>query len=406
MNNDNDNNRPGLTPSKHHHGMVLAADMGDLDLIRLLLDDRIRPQDFDIDLALQESDKGLKGFTILSAACWKEHPAVALYLLHSCGASASAEGGTMRSNALMAACATQQLSLVRVLIRAGANMMQSTEDGSTAGETQFDLTFCSTPLGYMFFIGNLDVVKVLLEEIKGLPSDHAQEEAMKGVAQLILFAIKKNNLPSLRTLIESSAMDPNMIIIDSNPQLSGTPLWLAVLHDRWEMVQYLLQEHNVEVDKVSSHDIPTPFLLLCFNRKDIRSPYSGPMRCAIQGLLQHGANPNPPCHEDFVMTPLLAAIRANDLPVVQILKEAGADLMNPGLLPYPPFHFACVLGQVQIVEYFMTLCHEGIDFRQPIHIQGNQATPFSIACNRDDLNVIYCLIRNGWASNTNMPMTL
>ena len=83
----------------------------------------------------------------------------------------------------------------------------------------------------------------------------------------------------------------------------------------------------------------------------------------VRALLAKGANPNMPGqHSVYPDTPLVAAIRNDNLPVVRVLVSAGADLNpGPGVAHDPPLHEALKRSD----DIFLFLLNKGARPDQP-----------------------------------------
>ena len=126
-----------------------------------------------------------------------------------------------------------------------------------------------------------------------------------------MYAVLYANTPTLAKLLKMGA-DPN-----KRNDANATALMWAV--QSLQKTQLLL-EHGAEVN-AKSDDLRTPLMIAS------RHPGGAPV---VKLLLEHGANPNPNPKPETESSPLLEALTAGDVSIVELLLAHGADARAAG----------------------------------------------------------------------------
>lgn len=139
-----------------------------------------------------------------------------------------------------------------------------------------------------------------------------------------------------------------LLSLGANPaaenSLGETPLHHCMMHGNIEMVDLLLDEEGVDVNKRDATGC-TP-LHWALQRPE-------PSLAIVERLLERGANPNVPDQNGDC--PLHYAAQEGYLEGIDALLMVGADATRVNDQGFSPFHLACQVGQRAVVEGFLEL---------------------------------------------------
>ncbi|MYF19452.1 MAG: hypothetical protein F4218_02130 [Synechococcus sp. SB0677_bin_5] len=196
-----------------------------------------------------------------------------------------------------------------------------------------------TPLMLAAAAGHADMVQLLIDA--GAELD-AREEGTRTALLLAVAALDNDaaTLEPARLLLRAGA-DPNI------GSRYGTPLSHAIRHGATELVDLLIQV-GVHVNAADRFGI-TPL-------HEAVSPWHGDHEAAVriaEALIQAGADVNPPPSTPSTFltggTPLSLAAGRNNLAMVRLLIEHGADVQARGGLD-GPLHVAARSGNLDIAQ--------------------------------------------------------
>lgn len=296
-------NRYGVTP------LSLAAGNGNDRVLRLLIEAGANARA--ADAALRE------GRTTLMLAA-RTGNVTALKLLIEKGADVNAVESRTGTTALMWAALDNRADAVRALVAGGANV--NARSKVTA--------YPHTPPG---------VIGDALEE--GY-SYVGQTVLPRGGWTALMYAARQGSLDAARALAESGA-DPNIADPDGTPALT-----FAIINGHYGLAA-LLVDKGADVNQAdrtgatplySAVDMHT--LQTSFGRPELPRAVTEGSIGAAKMLLAHGANPDAPLKTKILKrtyqagdgrlaegaTPLMRAARSNDVVMMQLLIDAGADL--------------------------------------------------------------------------------
>lgn len=264
------------------------------------------------------------------------------------------------------ACEKGRARIVEVLLKAGANCNETTENGST-------------PLLIAIARSQIEVAKVLLqfpevlETVNGffVKTDPKKRTAFqlavdRNQAELVAFMVEKGadvnrkdaeQKTPLLSAIENDNRDLVRLLVEAGADLNkpcaayGTPLIYACTVDtlsgvaRAEMIDLLIRlgadadipspKGMLPIHLVMTHLHPQEVLASLLRypvNKDVDGPFETPLMIAavassqnyLRQLLEAGANPNARCLAD-ARTPLIQAVIQNNTKAVKLLLQAGAN---------------------------------------------------------------------------------
>ncbi|XP_062599458.1 uncharacterized protein LOC134260970 [Saccostrea cucullata] len=361
--------------------LVLSCYSGDLDTVRFLLKYFQR----------NKSNKNLKclGYdhmaeaTPLKAACMTGHVSIVKLLIEA-GANVNLPG---YDRPMLAACEYGHLRVVNELINAGAAinpkgyylidspLMAACRNGHLrvvrklieAGADVNLQNNYSIPISAACENGHLSVVKEL---IKAGAAVNPQNAYGYHIAKPLIAACENGHLGVVKVLIEAGA-DVNLQSNDHN-----TPMIAACENEQLSVVKVLI-EAGADVNLQINNN--TPLIAACKNGHS----------SVVKELIKAGIDVN---LQTEYGTILMAACKNGHLSIVKVLIEAGADVNLQGEDDTPLIN-ACEEGHLNVVK---ELIEAGAD----VNLQGKYSTPLVAACANGHSNVIKELIEAG--TNVNL----
>ncbi|XP_061782771.1 ankyrin repeat and SOCS box protein 3 [Nerophis lumbriciformis] len=211
------------------------------------------------------------------------------------------------------------LAMVRILLRAGANINQSTND-------------LSSPL-YAAVSGNhRDVVRLLLDKGARVNGNHSS--FCWTCLHQAVFKGHEGVVSMLAGVAHLEARDDNGL----------TPLFLAAQHERRTCLKVLV-EAGANVNTQAA-DMATPLLIAC---------QEGHAAC-VDVLLEHAADPNMTCSKDWPQLPIHAAAEFGHCSIVRRLVPATERRCDRGEGMVSPVYSAV---QGKHLEVLKLLLNEG-----------------------------------------------
>ena len=230
-----------------------------------------------------------------------------------CGANV--DGNSGKKLPLNVACKNEHLSVVRLLLRNGANP-NAQEEGDK------DSYSCSLPLHIAADKNNTELVELLLRHnasidavgIGGSTALHRAVDHYSYPTSSSRYSQTRNTKSALEILLENKA-DVN--IVNSSGE---TPLYRAVSRGLADIVRKMLQVYGGNAKKRSPDKCPLVAACRMQNEE------------LVETLLQHGADPNltrMSCDSDSKCTctfPLVVAANKGNRDIVMSLLNAGANI--------------------------------------------------------------------------------
>ena len=266
---------------------------------------------------------------------------------------------------LCCACDGSQIEIVKLLIKANANINLPFHSNTGA----------ITPLGIACGIGNLKMVKLLIKA----KADPNFQENEKTCLPALICAIQSNNSVIVNTLLEAKA-DPN-----ARTQNLVTPLYIASLKGNMEIVNCLITaQANPNIQDVMGN---TPLAvaiatqeILSISRALLGKSYiahqSPNQYETVDALLTAGADPN--IANSINCTPLHIAARHGMINIVIRLLKAKANPNIQTTEGMTPLHEATYFAHVEVIKI---LFKEKAD--PNILDYKNGMSPLHIACGAD-----------------------
>ena len=342
---------PSTTDNKRRSCLTDATSSCDFDMIKYLIEE----------WHCNPSQKDNEGKSSLWLACSNRKLDVVQYLIENCLCSPEcAEGYT---SSLHAAAFSGSLEIVKLLVAS-----QICQPDCRAGNGL-------TPLHVACKFGNADVVKYLLS------LDCDPDSRYGNGRSCIHAAVFSENLEILKCFPDSNNFD--------SPDLDGvTPLHIACLQKRPEIVQYLLSQ-NCDPDRklsaaiiegksqpkldvgsisclhlaVSNGDIDTVKTLISsaeidVNCRDVNGVSPILIACrldfaAIVYFLSNQESCDMDCKSNDGRTCFHAAAGSGNIEILKFLAEKKCNHTDEDYDGITPFHVACALGNKDIVSYFV-----------------------------------------------------
>jgi len=283
------------------------------------------------------------GVTPLLIACMNGNAAIIKRLLEA-GVHVNTPVSDLGETALMMAARTGNLESVKVLLDAGADInAKETAKGATA------LMWAAAERHSL-------AVKALIE--KGA---NVNERSSAGVTALV-FATRENDAESVRLLVDAGA-NVNLTMADGT-----SALVVAVVNGHYELARFLLEkggDPNI-ADSKGRTPLYSAIDMRNMGNTDMPAPKAdGGVLDVIKLFLKSGANPNTPLTARLPYrgginpswlpepgaTPFYRAAAANDVTVMRLLLEHGADPMLSANDKTTPLMVAAGVGWLPGISY-------------------------------------------------------
>nr|GAT57164.1 predicted protein [Mycena chlorophos] len=295
--------------------------------------------------------------------------------------------------AFYAACSSENLDVVRLLVEAGAPTERAGHNALTAAS----FSSC-TIVEYLITLG-LDPNLVDLKTTERTPLQAACLQGKLDIAQLLIDHGAHIDLPGggdygspLQAACLGGSIETVQLLIDKGADVNqiggghyGSPLEAACAGESLEIVQSLIYHGaNINLSGVGYYDSALQAACAAGNLK------------IVQLLIDSGAAINQIGGGDFG-SPLQAACAAGSIEVVQLLISHSISFAQLGGGIYScPLHAACVWGRVDIVKFLIA---QGAD----IHMigLGKYGSPLQAACAGANLETAQLLLVQG--ADVNLP---
>lgn len=280
------------------------------------------------------------GLTALSIAAGRKHKILTEFLadLPEVDVNKASESGI---TPLLMVAEVGWTDVMRKLLLRGAHV-DAAPKGRTAEEAKIA---GSTPLIGATKYNNPEAVKLLLEH--GANPNHQNQS---GISALML-ASEQGFFECVRNLCEGGA---NVELAPSGKtalsmNLSGqTPLFCAAKEGHLEIVKYLL-DRGANPNATNHYGVSVLWI-----------PCQRGLTSIVELLLERGANPEiapsgPEAEERSISgwTPLYAAIKSRQYPVVKLLLHKGANPNAVTSLGSTPFLLASEIGDLEVIKCFV-----------------------------------------------------
>ena len=262
------------------------------------------------------------------------------------------------STALMIACASGNLQLVKLLFDKGADPNIETKAHSTA-------------LMYAIYSGNHRIVQMLLEQ-------QGNTNAIDDFNKLSTMVCEFGNEKMLEILLDKKFFDVN-----ARDSVGFTPLTVACLQSFLSMVKILLKAQADPNFPAMDSQRNTPLIVAA--RKNCLP--------IVECLLEAKADPN--LQDSFGITALFFAVNNKNFSLFLCLLNAHADPCIETSFGTSAFHLACESGLVEMVREILKKTKP--DFRL-----SNGMTPLWSASRHGQNEVVDCLITEN--ADPNIPL--
>ena len=280
------------------------------------------------------------GLTALSIAAGRKHKALAEFLadLTEVDVNKASESGI---TPLLMVAEVGWTDVMKKLLGRGAHV-DAAPKGKTAEEAKIA---GSTPLIGATKYNNPEAVKLLLQH-KANPNHQNQS----GISALML-ASEQGFFDCVRNLVEGGAdveLAPSGKTALSMNLSGQTPLFCAAKEGHLEIVRYLLDK---EANPNATNHYGVSVLWI---------PCQRGLTSIVELLLKRGADPEiapsgPEAEERSISgwTPLYAAIKSRQYPVVKLLLNHGANPNAITSLGSTPFLLASEIGDLEVIKCFV-----------------------------------------------------
>jgi ankyrin repeat protein len=280
------------------------------------------------------------GLTALSIAAGRKHKALTEFLadLPEVDVNKASESGI---TPLLMVAEVGWTDVMRQLLNRGAHV-DAAPKGRTAEEAKIA---GSTPLIGATKYNNPEAVKLLLEH-----NANPNHQNQSGISALML-ASEQGFYECVKNLCDGGA---NVELAPSGKtalsmNLSGqTPLFCAAKEGHLEIVKYLL-DRNANPNATNHYGVSVLWI-----------PCQRGLTSIVEILLERNANPEiapsgPEAEERSISgwTPLYAAIKSRQYPVVKLLLNKGANPNAVTSLGSTPFLLASEIGDLEVIKCFV-----------------------------------------------------
>ncbi|MCB0536576.1 MAG: ankyrin repeat domain-containing protein [Bacteroidetes bacterium] len=253
----------------------------------------------------------------------------------------------MGSTPLMMASEYKSLEIAKYLIKKGADINIQDNNGDPV-------------INWSAYYGNVPFTKLMLENgaitnLRSIHSDGVMQVALKewqdSIVDLLLeynvvihkvkedsedliFALKNSNFSLFKSLL-------NKDNINTRDGASNTLLMIAAKNGYFEMVKYLIEE-GANINEINAVGQTALNLSVFFGKNSIAN-----------FLVQNGADVNKTDNQ-FILSPLVAAIRADNLALGKILLQKGADINSTdGTNNFSPIMWATLYQNKDFVSLLL-----------------------------------------------------
>lgn len=280
------------------------------------------------------------GLTALSIAAGRKHKVLTEYLsdLPEVDVNKASESGI---TPLLMVAEVGWTDVMKKLLKRGANV-DAAPKGRTAEEAKIA---GSTPLIGATKYNNPEAVKLLLEH--GANPNHQNQS---GISALML-ASEQGFFECVQNLCDGGAdveLAPSGKTALSMNLSGQTPLFCAAKEGHLEIVKYLL-DRGANPNATNHYGVSVLWI-----------PCQRGLIKIVELLLQRGADPEiapsgPEAEERSISgwTPLYAAIKSRQYPVVKLLLNSGANPNAVTSLGSTPFLLASEIGDLEVIKCFV-----------------------------------------------------
>ena len=253
----------------------------------------------------------------------------------------------MGSTPLMMTSEYKSLEIPKYLIKKGANINIQDNNGDPV-------------INWSAYYGNVPFTRLMLENgaktnLKSIHSDGVLQVALKewqdSIVDLLLEhnvfihqvqensmelinALKNNNLPLFESLLNKNNLN-------TRDGASNTLLMIAAKNGYFELVKYLIEE-GADINAINSVGQTALNLSIYFAKNDIAN-----------FLIQKGADVNK-TDSKYILTPLVAAIRSNNLVLGEVLLRKGANInTTDGTNNFSPIMWATLYQNKDFVSLLL-----------------------------------------------------
>ena len=345
----------------------------------------------------------INGVTPLFLACANSLDRMVWRLLGlgaSPSSSSSSSSGNFGASPLYAAAKTGNASVVRGLLRVGADPNEALGNGNTpliaalegswhacaatllaAGASAVQANRAGvTPLHMALFVGDEDVAAELLRRGAGPLCAGCPDQT--GVTPLHM-AVSAGRGDLARCFLEECGADPN-----ASYGPASTPLYAAVCAGRADMVALLLA-HGADPNRMTAAGL-TPLQLAA---RDNNSSSSRGTDDMLVVLLEHGADPC--CSDAIGTTPLHVVAATGRIVAIKALLARGADFAARTLVGDTPLLIAVEHDHAEVVEILLEAAAASSSssaVAQAMAPNGRGETPALLAARIGSLPVLEALL--------------
>lgn len=354
------------TPNKKGETPLWAAITSKkYDLINLLIENNT------------DINKGFNGDTPLTYACKKNDTKLLALLLKHPNLNINLTN-TFGKTPLYVACLHGNLDIVKILLQNNANINYKNKTGESP-------LWAACKYGYSNIVdlliqNNVDVnttnnngdsplwaaiISKNISIVKLLLQNNADvsQKDMCNLDTPLLFACEKQNVPLLKLLIQYKAD------VNYTNMLGQTPLWIAIIKKDMQIIEILLN-NNANVNKQYLNG-NTPLIAAC-KTANLR---------LVKLLLQFNADVNK--SNNFKHTPLLISCIYKKFDLAELLIQHGANIYNKGLSGGSPFKIICKEKHIPLLKLIANIKNS------------HDQTPLYMACENADFRFIKLLVSVG-----------
>ena len=214
--------------------------------------------------------------------------------------------------------------------------------------------------------GNTDMIRYLIDN--GIDINY--KNGVKDTP--LIYAIKKNDKELFNILFEN---DKNKVDVDK--QNIKSPLWWAIGNKNYDFIETLLK-NKANVDK--EYGVETPLMVASRN---------GNMELVKLLILNEYNKANVNYTNIFEENALWKALNAKKYDVLKFLVENNADINKRDICGNTPLFVVSRDGNMELVKFFIQK-NADLDLENE-----NEETPLIIACVKNEIDIAIFLINNG-----------